>query len=148
MVASGRYIDATPITAAALGATTEEFLDHAWRRSLTVVDHAPTLIDRCRPASSPWPDDAATLSRLADAVTDAETLIDEVVHGGPVPSQERHARAWPAIETWLTDGEIFLRQASVSAPDRRPALPVSAPVRPSPQPVPRTAATDRSTPTT
>ncbi|WP_406391122.1 hypothetical protein OG806_07055 [Streptomyces sp. NBC_00882] len=75
-------------------------------------------------------DFAATLSRLADAVTDTETLLDEMVHGGPVPSQERNARAWPAIETWLTDGEIFLRQARVSAPHRRPALPVSASARP------------------
>lgn len=130
MVASGRYSDATPLSAAALGAATEEFLDHSWRRFLTVVDHAPTLIDRCRPASSPWPDDAATLSRLADAITDTETLLHEVVHGGPMPSQERNARAWPAIETWLTDGEIFLRQARVSASHRRPALPVSAPARP------------------
>ncbi|MER5538843.1 hypothetical protein [Streptomyces mirabilis] len=105
------------------------FLDHAWRRFLTVVDHAPTLIYRCRPTSSPWPDDTAALSLLADAVIDAETLIDEIVHGGSVSSQERNARAWPAIETWLTDGEIFLRQARVSAPHRRPALPVTAPAR-------------------
>ncbi|MFC5218909.1 hypothetical protein [Streptomyces coerulescens] len=130
MVASSRHSDATPLSAAALGTATEEFLDHAWRRFLTVVDHAPTLIDRCRPASSLWPDDAATLSRLADAMTDAESLLDEVLHSGPVPSQERNARAWPAIETWLTDQEIFLRQARVSAPHRRPALPVAAPVRP------------------
>lgn len=130
MVASGRYSDATPLSAAALGSATEEFLDHSWRRFLTVVDHAPTLIDRCRPASSPWPDDATTLSRLADAVIDAETLLDDVVQGSPLAPQERRARAWPAIETWLTDGEIFLRQARVSAPHRRPALPVAAPVRP------------------
>ncbi|MET7684393.1 hypothetical protein [Streptomyces sp. NPDC005423] len=32
--------------------------------------------------------------------------------------------------TWLTDGEIFLRQARVSTPHCRPALPVAAPVRP------------------
>ena len=93
MVASGRYSDATPLSAAALGSVTEEFLDHAWRRFLVVVDHAPTLIDRCRPASSPWPDDATVLSRLADAVADAEALLDEVVHGGSVPPQERRARA-------------------------------------------------------
>ncbi|MHA5054167.1 hypothetical protein [Streptomyces sp. SD15] len=130
MVASGRYSDATPLSAAALGAATEEFLDHAWRRFLTVVDHAPTLIDRCHPASIPWPDDAATLSRLADAVIDAETLLDDVVQGSPLAPQEHRARAWPTIETWLTDGEIFLRQARMSAPHRRPALPVAAPVRP------------------
>jgi|GEM_PF-3235680 hypothetical protein len=128
--ASGRYSDATPLSAAALGAATELFLDHAWRRFLTVVDHAPALLDRCRPASSPWPDDAAALSRLADAVIDAEALVDEIVHGGFVPEQERRARAWPAIETWLTDGATFLRQARISAPHRRPALPVAAPARP------------------
>ncbi|MFD5478583.1 hypothetical protein [Streptomyces hawaiiensis] len=139
MIASDRYSDATPLSAAALGSGTEEFLDHAWRRFLTVVDHAPTLIDRCRPASSPWPEDAAALSRLDDALIDAETLLDEAVHGGAVPAQERRARAWPAIETWLTDGEAFLRQARVSAPHRRPALPVAAPARPltAAQPAPR-----------
>ncbi|MGV9401673.1 hypothetical protein [Streptomyces sp. NPDC003667] len=130
MVASGRDSDATPLGAAALGSATEEFLDHAWRHFLVVVDHAPTLIDRCRPDNSPWPDDATALSRLADAVADAETLLDEVVHGGFVPPQERRARAWPAIETWLTNGERFLRQARVSAPHRRPALPVAAPASP------------------
>ncbi|CAM5736275.1 hypothetical protein [Streptomyces afghaniensis 772] [Streptomyces afghaniensis] len=123
MNASGRYSDATPLSAAALGAATELFLDHAWRRFLTVVNHAPTLLDRCRPASSPWPDDAAALSRLADAVIDAEALVDEIVHGGSVPEQERRARAWPAIETWLSDGGTFFRQARISAPHCRPALP-------------------------
>ncbi|MFD5972793.1 hypothetical protein [Streptomyces bacillaris] len=130
MNASGSYSDATPLSAAALGASTELFLDHAWRRFLTVVDHAPTLLDRCRPANSPWPDDASALSRLADAVSDAEALLDEIVHGDAVPEQERRARAWPAIETWLTDGDAFLRQARLSAPHRRPALPVTAPARP------------------
>ncbi|WP_186778981.1 hypothetical protein [Streptomyces salinarius] len=132
MNASGRYSDATPLSAAALGASTELFLDHAWRRFLTVVDHAPTLLDRCRPANSPWPEDATALSRLAGAVSDAEALVDDLVHGGAVAEQERRARAWPAIETWLTDGDAFLRQARLSAPHRRPAFPVTAPARPLP----------------
>nr|WP_145492047.1 MULTISPECIES: hypothetical protein [Streptomyces] len=127
---SGRYSDATPLSAADFGASTELFLDHAWRRFLTVVDHAPALLERCRPASSPWPGDAAALSRLADAVIDVEGLVDEIVHGGFAAEQERRARAWPAIETWLADGEAFLRQARISAPHRRPALPVAAPARP------------------
>ncbi|MEW1599417.1 hypothetical protein [Streptomyces sp. NPDC093808] len=126
MNASGRYSDATPLSAAALGATTEWLLDHAWRRFLTVVDHAPTLLDRCQPTNSPWPDDAAALSRLAAAVIYSEALVDEIVHGGAVPEQERRARAWPAIETWLTDDEAFLRQARVSAPHRCPVRPVTA----------------------
>ncbi|MCP9213046.1 hypothetical protein [Streptomyces cucumeris] len=130
MKASGRYSDATPLSAAALGAATEMFLDHSWRRFLTVLDHAPTLLDRCRPATSSWPDDAAALSRLADAVIDAEALVDDMVHGGSVPEQERRARAGSAIETWLAEGETFLRQARISAPHRRPALPVTAPALP------------------
>ncbi|MEU9189229.1 hypothetical protein AB0D14_32735 [Streptomyces sp. NPDC048484] len=73
--------------------------------------------------------DAAALARLADAVIDTEALVDEIVHGGSVPEQERRARAWPAIETWLTDGGTFLRQARVSAPHRRPTLSVAAPAR-------------------
>ncbi|WP_435598673.1 hypothetical protein [Streptomyces anulatus] len=122
-VASGRTSDATPLSAAALGAASEEFLDNS------VVDHAPPLLVRCRPASSPWPADAETLSRLADAVIAAEDLGVEMTLGGFVTPRERRARAWPAIETWLADGETFLRQARVSAPHRRPALPISAPIR-------------------
>ncbi|WP_242436143.1 hypothetical protein [Streptomyces sp. Root369] len=61
---------------------------------------------------------------------DAEALVDEIVHGGSVPEQERRARAWLAIETWLADGETFFRQARISAPHRRPALPATAPARP------------------
>ncbi|CAK7282801.1 hypothetical protein [Streptomyces misionensis] len=72
---SGRYSDVTPLSAAALGAATASFLGHAWRRFLTVVDHTPALLERCRPASSPWPGDAAALSRLTDAVIDAEGLV-------------------------------------------------------------------------
>ncbi|MEV4449520.1 hypothetical protein AB0K24_29405 [Streptomyces mirabilis] len=122
---------------------------HSWLRFLTVVDHSPTLIDRCRPASSPWPNDAAPLTRLADAASCAETLLENVVPGSPLASQECRARGWPAIETWLTDSEIFLHQARMSAPHHRPALPVAAPVRPlAATATPRTAATDSSTPTT
>ncbi|WP_447035524.1 hypothetical protein [Streptomyces sp. DSM 118878] len=63
-------------------------------------------------------------------MSDAEALVDAIVHGLLVPDQERRAHAWPAIETWLTDGEIFLRQARVSAAHRHPALPVTAPAWP------------------
>ncbi|MFJ4973249.1 hypothetical protein [Streptomyces sp. NPDC088755] len=130
MVTSVRYSDATPLSTAALGAATEDFLDSSWRKFHTVVDHAPTLMARCLPATSPWPADAGTLSRLADAVTAAEDLVDEVAIGGIWTPNERRARAWPAIETWLAGGETFLRQARMAVPHRRPALPVSAPVRP------------------
>ncbi|MFD7013919.1 hypothetical protein [Streptomyces sp. NPDC059928] len=129
MVASGRYSDATPLSTDALGAVTEEFLDHSWRSFLTVVDHAPVLLDRCRPATSPWPQDADALAHLAGALTDAAGVRDSLAHGEPLPRQETNARLWPAIETWLAEGETFLRQVRVSAPHRGPALAVSAPSR-------------------
>ncbi|MGW6454392.1 hypothetical protein ACWF94_00445 [Streptomyces sp. NPDC055078] len=62
-------------------------------------------------------------------MTDAENLLADVVHGSPIPPRERNTRAWPAVETWFTSGETFLRQARLSAPHRRPALAVSAPFR-------------------
>ncbi|MCA1223741.1 hypothetical protein [Streptomyces sp. 8L] len=131
-VSADRHGDATPLGAAVLSSAAERFLSHSWRHFLTVLDHAPPLIDHCRPAGSPWPDDAATLSRLTDAVT-----LVQALHDSPLSSKESYARAWPAIETWLTDGEIFLRQARVSAPHHRPALPVATPVSPLPTGRPR-----------
>ncbi|MFJ6071596.1 hypothetical protein ACIQFU_12270 [Streptomyces sp. NPDC093065] len=128
MVASGRYSDATPLDAAALGTAVEEFLDQSWHRFLPVLDHAPTLLNECRPALSPWPEDAAALSRLTDAALQAGAVLEGVIQGSVAP-QERRARVWPAVQTWLTDGERFLRQARLSAPHRRPVLPVTAPAR-------------------
>ncbi|WP_405747172.1 hypothetical protein OG422_28990 [Streptomyces sp. NBC_01525] len=94
------------------------------------MHHAPALLQRCRPASSPWPQDAEALVRLAGALTDANTLLDDMTGGSPLPAQERNARVWAVVETWLTDSEPFLRQARVSAPHRRPALALSAPALP------------------
>jgi hypothetical protein len=129
MVASGRYSDATPLDIDGLGVATEEFLDHAWRGFLTVLDHAPVLLDRCRPADTPWPEDAEALDRLADAIIGAEGVREELIAGAPLTRQERNTRMWPAIETWLTNSGAFLRQAHSSAPHQRPALAVSAPPR-------------------
>ncbi|MFD4786512.1 hypothetical protein ACFWN1_05415 [Streptomyces sp. NPDC058459] len=104
-------------------------LDHSWRRFPPVLDHATTLLKGCRLARRPRPEDATALSRLTEAVLEARALLEGVIQGSVAP-QGRPARAWPVIQTWLTDGERFLRQARFSAPRRRPALPVSAPARP------------------
>ncbi|CAM5584470.1 hypothetical protein SMICM304S_12033 [Streptomyces microflavus] len=86
VMASGRSSNATPLSAAALGAASEEFLDNSWRSFLTVVDHAQPLMVRCRPASSPWPTDAETLSRLADGV------LRRAPGAGPLPCTPRPPR--------------------------------------------------------
>ncbi|MFI0711330.1 hypothetical protein ACH4SK_11850 [Streptomyces inhibens] len=132
MVASGRYSDATPLGFDVLGTSTEEFLDNSWRDFLTVLDHAPALLDRCRPATTPWPEDATALARLAGALADAEAVHEELAAGVPFTRGERNTRTWPPIETWLIHGEVFLRQARTCAPRVRngltaPALPRALP---------------------
>ncbi|KPC62657.1 hypothetical protein [Streptomyces chattanoogensis] len=127
MVASGRYSDATPLGIDALGAATEQFLDSAWREFRTVLDHAPALLDRCRPTATPWPGDTDALAQLADALRDAETVREEMACGTPLTRPERNTRTWPAIDIWLTHGESFLRQARAAAPQQRPAFAVLAP---------------------
>ncbi|MGJ5751609.1 hypothetical protein FB563_4046 [Streptomyces puniciscabiei] len=129
MVASGRYSDATPLDIDALGATTAQFLDSAWRDFLTVVDHAPALLDRCRPTATPWPEDTEALTQLADALGKAEAVREELAFGSPLARPERNLRTWPAITTWLTHSEPFLRQARAATPHARSALAVSAPAR-------------------
>ncbi|MBT2509205.1 hypothetical protein J7I98_25640 [Streptomyces sp. ISL-98] len=139
MVASGRYSDASPLGIDALGAATEQFLDSIWREFRTVLDHAPALLDRCRPAATPWPEDTGALARLAGALGDAETVREGLACGTPLSRPERNTRTWPAVETWLAHGEPFLRQARAATPHQRPALGVSAPPRALPpgRPAPR-----------
>ncbi|MFD5111693.1 hypothetical protein ACFWNG_05150 [Streptomyces sp. NPDC058391] len=139
MVASGRYSDATPLGIDTLGTATAQFLDGTWREFCTVLNHAPALLDQCRPTASPWPEDSEALPQLADALTDAQTVGEDLACGTPLTRPERNARTWPAIETWLTHSESFLRQARAAAPHPRPALTVSAPPRALPpgRPAPR-----------
>lgn len=127
MVGSGRYSDATPLKFDGLGAWTEEFLDNCWRDFLTVLDHAPSLLDRCRPATTPWPEDATALERLAVALADAKATHEELAAGVPLPRGELVTRTWTPIETWLTHGEAFLRQAHTCTPRVRSGLAAPAP---------------------
>lgn len=139
MVASGRDSDATPLSFDALGTATAQFLDTTWHEFLTVTDHAPALLDRCRPAATPWPEDAEALAQLADTLSNAETVREDLALGTPLTPTERNARTWPAIETWLTCGEAFLRQARAASPRPRPVLTASAPplALPPARPAPR-----------
>ncbi|MFE3645897.1 hypothetical protein ACFXOM_33820 [Streptomyces sp. NPDC059169] len=132
MVASGRYSDATPLAIDALGAATDQFLDDAWREFLTVLVHAPALLDRRGPTDTHRPEDTDALARLAGALGDAETVREELIAGTPLSRPERNTRTWSAIEAWITHGEPFLRQARAAVPHQRPALAVSAPPRPLP----------------
>ncbi|MFF8447698.1 hypothetical protein ACF06Q_08355 [Streptomyces leeuwenhoekii] len=129
MVASGRHSATGPLAFDALGAATVQFLDSVWGEFQTVLDHAPALLDRCRPATSPWPEDADSLARLADALSDAETVREDLGCGTVLTRLERNSRTWPAVETWLTHSEPFLRQARAAMPPQHPAPAVSTPLR-------------------
>ncbi|MEU7205606.1 hypothetical protein [Streptomyces sp. NPDC045470] len=138
MVASGRDSDATPLTFDALGTATAQFLDTTWREFLTVTDHAPALMDRCRPTATLWSGDAEALAQLTVALTNAETVRENLARGARLTPAERNALTWPAVETWLTYGEVFLRQARAASPQPRPAIAATAPPRvlPSARPAP------------
>ncbi|NIY65599.1 hypothetical protein [Streptomyces malaysiensis] len=91
-VASGPYGDTTPLGIDALGAASARLLDNAWGGFLTVMDHAPVLLERCRPAATQWPDDTNVLDQLADALSDAETVREELARGILLTRTERITR--------------------------------------------------------
>ncbi|MFF4867245.1 hypothetical protein ACFY3J_37425 [Streptomyces sp. NPDC001231] len=123
IVPSGRYSDAPPVGATALGQAAEPFLNRAWAEFLSVVQHAPALLDRCRPPATSWPEDARVLSHLADALTDADNLGRDA----SLTRTERDARLRAALSTWLTYSEPFLRQARAATPLRQHPVPAIAP---------------------
>lgn len=113
-------------------------LDDAWGAFLTVMDHAPALLTRCR-HTTPGPDGTEPLARLATALSDAETVREDLARNSGLTGTERITRTLPPIETWLTHGDLFLRQARAASPPQRSARAVPAPVRALPQSDPHPA---------
>ncbi|WDF43520.1 hypothetical protein PBV52_45465 [Streptomyces sp. T12] len=132
------------------------FADHAWLHFRDVLEHAPALLSRCRPARSPWPKDATALQRLRTALAGSQEVRDEdrelsgvlfSVDGWKQARSRFGLAALPAIETWLADGEVFERQARAAVPGGPMALSAPSPrlltARPTPPCAPRTAAARR-----
>ncbi|MFC8708877.1 MULTISPECIES: hypothetical protein [unclassified Streptomyces] len=124
--------DASPLDLVELGQATVALLAGAWREFLTVLDHAPELLDQCRPAASAWPEDATALGLLADALVEAQQ-----VRQAGADRAEHHARVWPAIETWRVHTTPFLRQARAASPRPRSSRIAG---HPAPRPLPPGAA--------
>ncbi|PKV84310.1 hypothetical protein [Streptomyces sp. TLI_146] len=75
---SGRYSDGVPLADARMIPEMERtFADYAWLSFRDVLEHAPVLLSRCRPAMTPWPQDAAALDRLRTALADSQETRDE-----------------------------------------------------------------------
>ncbi|GAA3196512.1 MULTISPECIES: hypothetical protein [Streptomyces] len=129
---SGRYSDGVPLRNSRLIAGMErDFADHAWLSYSDVLEHAPVLLTRCRPAATPWPEDAAVLTRLREALAHSQDAWHEWNDLGDnlysVPrtlpdhewSQVRGQlglAVLPAIETWLAHTKVFERQARAAEP--------------------------------
>ncbi|MFE5934222.1 hypothetical protein ACFQ69_02490 [Streptomyces sp. NPDC056470] len=138
-LATTGYGDANPIAIDQVGETTAEFLEDAWLEFLTVLDLAPGLLDQCRPADSPWPEDAEALGHLADALTEAESIHEDLSDASPLSRRSMNARMWPSVESWLAHGTVFLRQARAAGTPSGPAVPLTpAPLKAlPPAPAPR-----------
>ncbi|GAA1160012.1 hypothetical protein GCM10009654_15260 [Streptomyces hebeiensis] len=151
---SGRYSDGVPLGDYRLIAGMErDFADHAWLSFRDVLEHAPVLLARCRPTATPWPQDAAALTRLREALANSQDAwnqwnnLSNELYSLP---QALPAHAWsqirgqlgmavrPAIETWLADSEPFERQARAAVPGGPAALAAPSPrqltTRPTPTP--------------
>ncbi|MFD4476433.1 hypothetical protein ACFWPU_10015 [Streptomyces sp. NPDC058471] len=154
---SGRYSDGVPLADSRMIPEMERtFGDYAWLSFRDVLEHAPVLLSRCRPAMTPWPQDAAALDRLRTALADSqEVRMEDKALSGVLFSVDgwKQARsrfglaALPAIETWLADSEGFERQARAAAPGGPVALSAPSPrlltARPAPPAVPRSVAAHR-----
>ncbi|MEU8954965.1 hypothetical protein AB0C93_11740 [Streptomyces sp. NPDC048518] len=155
--ASGRYSDGVPLADARMIPEMERtFADYAWLSFRDVLEYAPVLLSRCRPAATPWPHDAAALDRLRAALADSQGTRNEDKElrgtlfsvGGWKQARSHFGLATlPAIETWLTDSEAFERQARAAVPGGPVALSAPSPrlltARPAPPAVPRSSAAHR-----
>ncbi|WP_258564474.1 hypothetical protein [Streptomyces himalayensis] len=134
---SGRYTDGVPLSSRLIDGMERAFADHAWISFRTVLELAPELVARCHPATSPWPQDTAALTRLHSALVDSEEALREATTLSTnlyaIP-RTLHTHEWShiraqlgmsalqAIETWLADSEIFERQARTAQPTGTTAL--------------------------
>lgn len=154
---SSRYSDGVPLSDSRLLPEMERaFADHAWLHFRDVLEHAPVLLSRCRPARSPWPQDATVLDLLHTALADSQATRDEdKALSGALYSWDGWKRArsrfglaaLPAIEPWLANSEVFERQARAAVPGGPMALSAPSPrlltARPAPPALPRSSAAHR-----
>lgn len=128
---SGRFSDGSPMNPDRTSDLEGHSSDFTWQEFRDVLTHAPALLDQCRPANTAWPEDAAALHRLRDALAqgtgilaDWNARLDDLRQTpAALPAEmygdakaERDARMLPVIEAWMADGEVFLRQARAAAP--------------------------------
>ncbi|MER5782647.1 hypothetical protein ABT104_13105 [Streptomyces mobaraensis] len=128
--ASGRYSDGSPVAAAGLSGAEEAFADLSWYAFRDVLLHTLAVLEQHRPAEPAVPQEAAALKRLEDALAHGEKILADW-NNGPTDLRsayadakaDRDARMRPVIETWLADGDVFLRQARAATPTAPSAPP-------------------------
>ncbi|MFJ8794588.1 hypothetical protein [Streptomyces sp. NPDC102462] len=158
---SGRYSTGESVRGSRLIASAErDFADHAWLSFRHVLEHAPVLLTRCRPAATPWPQDTAALTRLREALAKSQdawnqwnSLRDDLysiprtlsAHEWSQVRGQLGIAVLPAIETWLADSEPFERQARAAVPGGPAAMSAPSPrlLTARSAPGPRGAATHR-----
>ncbi|GCD41861.1 hypothetical protein [Streptomyces paromomycinus] len=129
MVASGRDSDASPLRPDSLHQANATLRDLAWTAFRDVLTHGPALLEHCPSDAAPRRADADALERLRSALHSAQRAraewndVKDGLRQSPdtqrvIPFVEAEAqrdrRVWPAIETWLKDGDVLLQQARAS----------------------------------
>ncbi|MFI0743010.1 hypothetical protein ACH4PU_33805 [Streptomyces sp. NPDC021100] len=160
--ASGRYSDGSPLMAGVLPGAEEAFANLSWNAFGDTLRHGLAVLERCPPAGPVAPQDAAALDRLAGALARGEEVIADwdalqedwrrtpraLTADSYIDAKaERDARLRPVIETWLADGDAFLRHARAVTPAppsgpsgqgrALPALPPAVPAPPGSAPARR-----------
>ncbi|MER7986537.1 hypothetical protein ABTY53_13180 [Streptomyces noursei] len=120
---SGRYSDAALLAPGSLPELERQFDDLARYKLRHYFFYAPTLLDQCRPAQTPWPQDAAALERLRTALDQCSAVLAQrataVTPGTAVTADAKAGRGpqlLPVVDALLADGDVLLRQARAAAP--------------------------------
>ncbi|MEE1838052.1 hypothetical protein [Streptomyces sp. SP17KL33] len=136
--------DGTALAGGARAEVNRAFVERAWHAFRAVLTHAPSLFHQCRAAVADGSADAAIVAQLNEALAPSQTALDAWRHSNFPASVQPAARvqppkeirvrlglaAVPAIETWLTERDVFARSHVRPNPPAHRALPGASPAPP------------------
>jgi hypothetical protein len=71
----GRFSDGSHMNPGRIPDLEGQSADFTWQEFRDVLTHSPALLDQCRPATTSWPEDAAALDRLREALAQGTGIL-------------------------------------------------------------------------